>query len=222
MITQILTKNFYKLKADWDKAGLTDVYREYIAQGYSEEDAFRKSGEDNTNWIRGYLNQYGVDWKDKMVVELGCGAGRMSEFIAKNVRHLQAIDISNEMLKRLHQRLGHDPKIETLCIIRDYSVISDLSTDLILSFLVFQHTPEDMVERLIQDGRRILKPRGYYFFQIPLASVHKCVPVNEANALDMVYWTKEEVQELAKKYMFNIIAMPEEGSDSQFFLFQKP
>src|SRR3990172_6717282 len=153
---QILTKNFLKLKSDWDIAAQTQYFRDYIAQGFSDEEAFRSSGENNTKWIRDFLNLYGVDWKDKRVAELGCGAGRMTEFIAKDAKHVQAIDISAEMLKRLHQRLGHQRNIETLCIIRDYSVISDLSVDLIMSFLVFQHTPEDMVERLIQDGRRIL------------------------------------------------------------------
>lgn len=221
MINQILVKDFRKLKADWDTAALTDYWRDYIAQGFSEEEAFRKSGEENTNWIREFINLHGVDWKDKNVVELGCGAGRMTEFIAKDVRHVQAVDISAEMLRRLRKRLGQDRKIETLCIIRDYSVISDISVDLIISFLVFQHTPEDMVQRLFQDGNRILKPKGYYFFQIPLSKEHKCVPVNEANALDMVYWTQDEVRELASKYRFDIIAEPAEGSDSQFFLFQK-
>jgi cyclopropane fatty-acyl-phospholipid synthase-like methyltransferase len=221
MINQILVKDFRKLKADWDTAALTDYWREYIAQGFSEEEAFRKSGEENTNWIREFINKYGVDWKDKNIVELGCGAGRMTEFIAKDAKHVQAVDISAEMLKRLRKRLGQDRKIETLCIIRDYSVISDISVDLIISFLVFQHTPEDMVQRLFQDGNRILKSKGYYFFQIPLSEKHKCVPVNEANALDMVYWTQDEVRELASKYRFDIIAEPKEGSDSQFFLFQK-
>ena len=145
----------------------------------------------------------------------------MTEFIAKEANHVQAIDISAEMLKRLHKRLGYVRKIETLCIIRDYSVISDLSIDLIISFLVFQHTPEKMVERLFQDGRRILNHGGHYFFQIPLASVHKCVPVNNATALDMVYWTQEEIRELARKYHFKIIAEPKELSDSQFFIFKK-
>lgn len=218
---QILVKNFNALKKDWDEAAKTKYYRDYIAQGFNEEEAFRKSGESNTKWIKEFLNHYGVDWKNKVVVELGCGAGRMTEFIAQNAKHVQAIDVSAEMLKRLHQRLGHIRKIETLCIIRDYSVISDLSVDLIISFLVFQHTPEDMVERLIQDGRRILKEGGYYFFQIPLASKHKCAPCNNANALDMVWWTLGEVEEMARKYRFKIIAEPENPSESQFFLLQK-
>jgi len=217
----ILVKDFRKLKQDWDDAAQTQYFRDYIAQGFNEEEAFRKSGENNTQWIRNYLNHYGVDWKDKIVVELGCGAGRMTEFIAKDVKHIQAIDISAEMLKRLHQRLGYERKIETLCIIRDYSVISDLSVDLIISFLVFQHTPEDMVERLFQDGHRILKSKGYYFFQIPLANQHKCTPCNNAPAVDMVYWTQNEIRELAEKYRYRIIAEPENSATSQFFLFQK-
>jgi cyclopropane fatty-acyl-phospholipid synthase-like methyltransferase len=220
MINQILTKDFRKLKADWDTAALTDYYRDYIAQGFNEEEAFRKSGEDNTKWIQDFLKTYNIDWKDKRVVELGCGAGRMTEFIAKEAKHVQAVDISAEMLKRLRQRLGDKQNIEPLCIIRDYSVISDLSVDLIISFLVFQHTPEDMVKRLFEDGRRILKPQGYYFFQIPLVETHKCVPVNNANAVDMVYWTLDEVKELAEIYRFKIIYSPENNSN-QFFIFQR-
>lgn len=221
MINPILVKDFRKLKSDWDEAALTIHFRDYIAQGYNEEEAFRKSGEGNTNWIKEYLNQYSVDWKDKVVVELGCGAGRMTEFIAQEARLVQAVDISAEMLKRLRQRLGDRKNIEPLCIIRDYSVISDLSVDLIISFLVFQHTPEVMVERLFEDGRRILKPKGYYFFQIPLADKHKCIPVDNAPAVDMVYWTLAEIEELAKKYHFEIIAKPKDSSESQFFLFKK-
>lgn len=220
MINQILTKDFRKLKADWDTVALTDYFRDYIAQGFNEEEAFKKSGEDNTKWIQDFLKTYSIDWKDKRVVELGCGAGRMTEFIAKEAKHVQAMDISAEMLKRLHQRLGHQRNIETLCIIRDYSIISDLSVDLIISFLVFQHTPEDMVKRLIQDGRRILKPQGYYFFQLPLSEEHKYIPANNANAVDMVYWTLEEVKELAELYHFKIIYSPEDSSN-QFFIFQR-
>jgi len=221
MVNPILVKDFRKLKKDWDIAAQTDFFRDYIAQGFNEEEAFRKSGENNTKWIREFLNQNGVDWKNKRVVEVGAGAGRMTEFIAQDANFVQAVDISTEMLKRLRQRLGDNKKIEPLCIIRDYSVISDLSVDLIISFLVFQHTPEDMVERLIEDGRRILKPQGYYFFQIPLASKHKCAPCNNAPAVDMVWWTQQEIRELAKKYHFDIIAEPKDGSDSQFFLFKK-
>lgn len=220
MVNQILTKDFRKLKADWDKAALTVYFRDYIAQGFNEEDAFKKSGESNTKWIREFLNLYNIDWKDKTVVELGCGAGRMTEFIAKDVKFIQAVDISAEMINRLHQRLGYQRNIEALCIIRDYSVISDISVDLIISFLVFQHTPEDMVERLFEDGRRILKQGGYYFFQIPLSETHKCAPCNDANSLDMVYWTLEEIKELANKYHFKIIHFPKDMSD-QFFIFQK-
>ena len=222
MAKHYLVKDFRKLKSDWDIAAKTQYFRDYIAQGFNEEEAFVQSGEHATNWIKDFLALYGVSWKNKRVVELGCGAGRMTQFIAQEAQHIQAVDISAEMLKRLHQRLGHTPKIETLCIIRDFSVISDLDTDLIISFLVFQHTPEDMVERLIQDGRRILKSGGYYFFQIPLANEHKCVPCNDANAVDMVYWTLDEIKELADKNHFKIIHFPKEDMSDQFFLFQKP
>jgi cyclopropane fatty-acyl-phospholipid synthase-like methyltransferase len=220
MVNQFLTKDFRKLKEDWDIAAQTEYFRDYIAQGFNEEEAFRLSGESNTKWIKEFLNIYNVDWKDKVVVELGCGAGRMTEFIAQDAKHVQAVDISAEMLKRLRQRLGDKKNIEPLCIIRDYSVISDLSVDLIISFLVFQHTPEDMVERLFQDGRRILKNGGYYFFQIPSSEVHKCAPCNDAPAVDMVYWTLDEIRDLAEKNRFEIVHFPKDMND-QFFLFKK-
>lgn len=221
MVNPILVKDFRKLKEDWDIAAKTDFFRDYIAQFFNEEEAFKKSGENHTNHIKEFLALYGVSWKNKIVVELGCGAGRMTEFIAKEAKHVQAIDISAEMLKRLYERIGYIKNVETICIIRDYSVISDLSVDIIISFLVFQHTPEDMVERLFEDGRRILKSGGYYFFQFALANKHQCTTCNGANAVDMVYWTLDEVKELAIKYNFEIIAMPEDPAKSNFFLFKK-
>jgi len=222
MVNPILVKDFRKLKEDWDNAAKTDYFRDYIAQGFNEETAFRESGRKWTEIIKQFLNKFSISWKNKVVTEVGAGAGRMTEFIAQEAKLVNALDISAEMIKRLYQRLGKSPKINTGVIIRDFSILADLETDIIISYLVFQHTPEEMVERLIQDGKRILKKGGYYFFQIPLSQKHKCAPCNNAPAVDMVWWTLEEVKELARKYNFNIIYAPSYPDEGQYFIFQKP
>ena len=56
MVNQILVKNFLGLKYDWDTAAKTQFFRDYIAQGFNEEEDFKISGENNTKWIAEFLN----------------------------------------------------------------------------------------------------------------------------------------------------------------------
>jgi SAM-dependent methyltransferase len=201
----MLNKNFRDVKNQWDEAAKTEYFRDYIAQNYNEEDAFRKIGKESIDNLINFLQKYNIDLSDKKIVELGCGAGRETEFLSKICKEIIALDISAEMLNRFRQRLGQIQNVKLGCIIRDFSIIEDLYVDMIYSVLTLQHNPEDMVERIFQDGHRILKPNGLFIFQIPLANEHKVVPCEGANAVDMVYWTLEEIKELATKYRYEII-----------------
>jgi ubiquinone/menaquinone biosynthesis C-methylase UbiE len=176
--------------------------RNSIAQGFDNEPRFRDMGKKHVDELIDFLNSHNIDVKDKTIVEVGCGAGRMTEFLAKKFRLVYATDIASGMLYRLEQRLGVLPNVKLLCS-DNLSLIPNESTDIILSTLVFQHNPESLVKKFFEDGYRILKPEGYYVFQLSVKDKHEVVQKNHAT--DMVRWTADELTEIANEHGYKIL-----------------
>lgn len=196
-------KTSKQLKHDWEEAANLENYRNTIAGGYKKEASFKGVGKTQTKAVLTYLNRYKISIANKRIVELGCGAGRMTEFLAKEAKWVFAIDISSKMLERFKERLG---SIQNVSLMRsgDLSVMPDNSVELILSFLVFQHNTEHLTRKYLRDGVRVLKPGGYFAFQIPIANEHKVIR-SRTKATDMVRWTKKELISLANTYRYTNI-----------------
>src|SRR5262245_44975571 len=98
-----------QMKADWNERARAGAER-FIATSDDQSPArFRASGErDVTQFFDGlgHLLHAGQD-----VIDLGCGIGRMDEFVAPRVRSLVGVDVSGEMLQQARARLQHLPNI---------------------------------------------------------------------------------------------------------------
>lgn len=199
-----LNKTATQLKEDWERAASSENYRNSIAQGFLREKSFKRIGESQTKAILGFLGKYDISIDNKRVVEIGCGAGRITEFLAKKAEFIYATDISMGMLKRFRERLGDIPNVALICS-GDFSVIPDSSADIILSFLVFQHIPEILVKALLKDSIRVLKPGGHLVFQLSTKDKHEVVK-SKSGATDMVRWTIEELEKIIKKTKYKVVS----------------
>jgi len=219
----MLNKNYKDVKDQWDLTSEDDNWRGFLAAGHENEESFRTSGAEWTQRLLIFLLKHNIYLSNSRIVELGCGAGRMTEFLALTAKRVQAVDISAGMITRARERLGKLSNAEFLCIIRDFSIITDLSIDIIFSVAVLQHNPEDTVRRLFQDGIRILKKGGYFVFQIPIDKTHHEEPYEPQHSVDMVYWTIDELQEIARVYKYKIINIPKDtmSNGNDYFIFQK-
>ncbi len=101
-----------------------------------------------------------------VVVEIGCGVGRLSRVIAPEVSHLHAFDISAEMLAEaakieprnvsFHRAEGNDLRI-----------LPDGIADLVLAYCVFQHLPSvEVLGRYLKEMVRVAKPGGIIAFTL--------------------------------------------------------
>jgi len=104
-----------------------------------------------------------ADWKDKKVLEIGCGIGTDTISFARNGARVTAVDISDESLKiacRRAEVFGLEDAIQFYC--GDAERLSDFvpvdKFDLIYSFGVIHHTPHP--ERVVEQMRRYLRPGG--------------------------------------------------------------
>src|SRR3984957_14258005 len=88
------------MRQDWDeRAGKGDFH--YIASwrmDWTPETFFQSGEEDYDRLVAPVFKRLGWDPQGKTMLELGCGAGRMTRSFAQRFSQVHAFDISREML----------------------------------------------------------------------------------------------------------------------------
>ena len=113
------------------------------------------------------------------VVEIGCGAGRMSRAIARRVAEVTAVDVSPRMLELARE---HNPRLGNVqWVLGDGTTlqpIPDASADVCISHVVLQHIPDPEVTLgYVREMGRVLRPGGWAAFQVSNApAVHARPP----------------------------------------------
>lgn len=105
---------------------------------------------------------------DDVVLDVGCGLGRMTRALAARSRQVLAIDVSAEMLeqaRRYNAHLANVTWLEGDGV--SLAPVHDGSVDAIVSFVVFQHIPDPAITLgYVREMGRVLRPRGWSAFQV--------------------------------------------------------
>jgi SAM-dependent methyltransferase len=209
-----------EIKQGWINAAKSKNFRNFIATDNNDEEAFRKTGKHNVEVFNDILKECNITIQDKDILELGCGAGRMTEFLIPFAKKLYATDISAEMGARLIERLGPLPSnVEFIQTFKDFAGIPDESIDIIMCAIVFQHIPEEAVESYFKDALRILRKGGSFIFQLPIRLEHETFVhhLEDDTTIMMKRWTLDEIITLLKKYNYKIIYTPESVYQNTFW-----
>ncbi len=157
------------MSRDWDARARKNAFH-YIASWRKEWDveSFIASGEEDFERLTiPVLARCGLPITGKCMLELGCGAGRMTASFAKRFERVYAFDISHEMLSRARQM--HTEQRNILWLLSngaDLSCVASDSIDFVFSYLVLQHLPEEPLALLyIREMLRVLRPGGVFLFQ---------------------------------------------------------
>jgi len=174
--------------------------RYYVATGktdWTDEDFFA-SGEqqiaEDVLTDMGNICQ-GKDPKQMRVLEIGCGAGRITRALAKVFGEVHGVDISAEMVAAAKKALVDFPHAHVYENNgRDLSVIPSLEFDFAYSVIVFQHIPSrEIIENYVREVHRLLRPGALFKFWVMGDLRAKSspdetwvgVPFSEADAADM-------------------------------------
>ena len=103
-----------------------------------------------------------------VVVEVGCGLGRLTRVIASRAAHVHALDVSPEMVRRAQEL---NPGLDNVTWISGDGVslsgVADTSADACISMIVFQHIPDPQITLgYVREMGRVLRPGGWAAFQI--------------------------------------------------------
>jgi len=157
------------MQRDWDERARKDAFF-YIASWRSDwdEKSFFESGEhDYRKFVEPVLLQAGFEPAGKTMLEVGCGAGRMTRSFAQRFKTVLAFDLSPEMQRRGQLLLqGFENVRWVLGDGTSLTAIETHSMDFAFSYLVLQHFPtQRLVLDAIREMLRVLKPGGLFLFQ---------------------------------------------------------
>jgi len=110
------------------------------------------------------LREWGVIGRDRDLLDLGCGIGRLCEALAPHMRRVTGIDISGEMIEAARRRCAGLPNVRLLQTAgRDLASFPDASFDLVLaadSFPYLVLSGMGLAERHVAEAARVLRPGG--------------------------------------------------------------
>lgn len=151
----------------WDEKAKENPYWYVSSFGSYDNrnlDEFWKSGENIWSDLKRALD-YQPRPSD-VVVEIGCGVGRLSRVIAPQVSHLHALDISAEMLAEARKMDARNVSFHRADG-NDLRMLPDGVADLVLAYCVFQHLPSvEVLGRYLNEMVRVAKPGGIIAFTL--------------------------------------------------------
>lgn len=145
-------------------------------------------------------NLQGYKFLNKDILEFGCGIGRMSKYLRKFFKEYYACDISQRMLNVAKNRAGASAYIKTDGTKID---LPDNSVDIVFTFTVLMHNRKDSVPIILKELRRVLKPGGYLYFQLPCYKGG----IDLSNFCSVAIWTRGQIEQLAEG--FDIVKIEE-------------
>jgi len=157
------------MRQDWNERARKDAFY-YVAtwrQDWTVK-TFLESGEvEYRKLVQPVLDEQRFLPEGASMLEVGCGAGRMTASFARRFASVCALDISEEMQDLAKQHVAGFQNIQwVLGDGTNLLAIPSESFDFVFSYLVLQHLPaEGLAMAYIREMLRVLKPGGMLLFQ---------------------------------------------------------
>ena len=192
---------------DWDERARRNARFFVAGYDWESEESFARSGERDLETV--ILK--GLDLPpDAVVLEIGCGLGRLLRPIGGRFREAHGVDISSEMVQRATEELKDCPNVHIHHTDGGLGQVPAAYFDFCFSYNVFQHISEKAaVLRYVQAAAAVLKPGGLFRFQVCQGEANS--PRSRAGGTWLgVVFTKAELQQALPAYGFTILVMEEE------------
>jgi len=196
-----LEEQLKKMQQDWD-ARARENARHFVStlkKDWTDEDFFR-SGECTVaeEILTDMINIcQGKDPSEMRVLEIGCGAGRVTRALSKVFGEVHAVDVSGEMVQLARKALADRPNVRVYQNNgMDLAVLGGLEFDFAFSTIVFQHIPsKDVIENYVREVHRLLRPGRLFKFQVQGDATLETsaddtwlgVPISDAEAVAMAH-----------------------------------
>jgi len=195
------------MRRDWDQRARENA-RHFVDTSRTQwsDETFFASGErsiaqdvltDMTNICQGR------DPASMRVLEIGCGAGRLTRALSNIFGEIHAVDVSGEMVTQARAALVDRPNVTFYqnngC---DLAVVPALVFDFAYSSHVFQHIPSrEAIESYVGEVYRLLRPGALFKFQVQGAPN---VQADAGHSWVGVTFSEKEAREMAERCGFEM------------------
>jgi ubiquinone/menaquinone biosynthesis C-methylase UbiE len=213
------------MRREWDERARQNA-RHYVAtlrQDWSDEDFFQ-SGSESVAWIvsrdLAAICNGRSGPSDMTALEIGCGAGRMTLALSRIFGHVDAVDVSAEMIAQARVALRERTNVQFhVNNGADLAMFPNERFDFAVSAIVFQHIPRRaIVESYIKETWRVLRPNSLFKFQLQGCPITE----QEADTWVGVGFSEDEMREIAGRSGFQIKDSHGAGTQYYWLTFRKP
>ena len=178
-----IARHLRHMRRNWDRRAQQNA-RHYVATGqqeWSDQEFYQAGVDELRDHVFNDLGNIcqGKDPKTMKVLEIGCGAGRVTAPLAQFFGEVHAVDISRHMVRHARQAVAAFPNAyiyhnngRDLTAIRRrwwhrFGFGPKLEFDFAFSCLVFQHIPSlEVIESYVREVNRLLRPGALFKFQV--------------------------------------------------------
>jgi 2-polyprenyl-3-methyl-5-hydroxy-6-metoxy-1,4-benzoquinol methylase len=133
-------------------------------------EAFNASGKDSVDRMNAALARAGVTLRDDATcLEIGCGVGRVTAWLARRCGKVLATDISASHLALAREHLAAENvgNVEFHRLTGIDTIDTLPPFDLFFSVIVLQHNPPPVIRTILERVFARLRPGGIAYFQVP-------------------------------------------------------
>ena len=193
-------KNRYnKLKQVWNHYGKTEPHWSVLTNPkYTSSEInknikqFYQSGEHTIKQVESDLQKHNHTLTDKIILDFGCGVGRLTKACLQYSNKVYGIDISETHLE-IAKKNASQAKYFSCNSSTKLPQLPN-NPEVIISFIVLQHIPTRLMKQQIISLLNILKSKGVAVLQIPF-KIDSSV-VNNENTMEMYSLPVTEVERL--------------------------
>jgi len=163
------SKLLFSARLTWELAGLSEgLAMEASLRGVGSGEEFWRRGREDAQRLSRFIDS------DSVVLDVGCGIGRVMRFLAPMCREIHGVDVSRSMLRIARRNL----KDLSNCFLyrldaRKLDIFHDDVFDLVYSLYTLQHMEKEDAYLCLMEMYRVLKPGGTAYIQFPdLLSEH--------------------------------------------------
>jgi ubiquinone/menaquinone biosynthesis C-methylase UbiE len=135
---------------------------EHIAAAYDQWSRTYEAVENATRDLAAQvLRLYPLNLRDRSILEVGCGTGLNTGYLASHAKELIAFDFSAGMLEQARAKTTAGNVCFVQCDIQLDWPMDDGSVDLVVCMLVLEHIAN--LDHVFQEAARVLRPGGEFF-----------------------------------------------------------
>jgi cyclopropane fatty-acyl-phospholipid synthase-like methyltransferase len=197
-----MNKEFNNLKTVWNNYGRNEAYWSVLTHSdykpnliKNNYEQFYKTGEEQIKYFENILQKHNKTLKDKIILDFGCGVGRLTNACSFYSTNVYGMDISEEHLKIARDKV----KSAKFYIVNNINNLPKLpnNPEIIISLITLQHNVPRFIKKYLIQLLSLLKNEGIALIHIPYKVSSSLV--NSPNKMQMHFLPKNIVRDITYK-----------------------